>query len=348
MGAGGALNDGGTTRDATRAVVYCLLPRDLAPKLHEPLRRCYRDDPSVSVVVERRRDERRNGERRRTAQADPPAERRKIHNVAGRRVAERRSTVVEIAARKLPRQARAHADRLVFVERLEPSTEEREDADSARLVTRFQAGDRDVFADLYRRYFDRVYAYLRVVFGSQHDAEDAAQHVFVKAFEALERYEQRQRSFGGWLFTIVRHHAVDELRRGSRSEPVDPAELADDENGADALGDTGLDRLSWIVDPELLLFVERLPLAHRQVLFRRVVLDLPSREVARILGRSDDDVRMLQSRALRRLRTRLSDSGRAPSDRRRASMRAPLRQAKVLRARRSALYYGLGRGGRLG
>ncbi|MDX6663702.1 MAG: hypothetical protein QOG09_1804, partial [Solirubrobacterales bacterium] len=44
---------------------------------------------------------------------------------------------------------------LAFVERVSASEEQLEDVDTGRLVTRIQAGDSDLFAELYRRYFDR-------------------------------------------------------------------------------------------------------------------------------------------------------------------------------------------------
>lgn len=147
------------SRTAPRAIVYCIIPADLSAKLHEPLRQHFAEDPSIVVVVETRGRKRRDGLERRTGQGEPPAkERRVIRARAGRRVADRRATAVVVDLPvELPRRARAQADRLVFVERLEPPTDQLEDADSARLVARFQAGDSDAFADLYLRYFDRVY-----------------------------------------------------------------------------------------------------------------------------------------------------------------------------------------------
>jgi RNA polymerase sigma-70 factor (ECF subfamily) len=318
-----------------RAVTYCIVPRELAPKLHEPLRRHFAGDPSVEVVVERRGGDRRSGADRRAANRAPAIDQRRIRSLAGRRAAQRRAPVAAAAPPALPRKLRGLAARLSFVERLEPSGQELEDADTARLVARIQAGERDMFAILYLRYFDRVYNYLRVLLNDPVEAEDAAQQVFVKLLDALPRYERRRQPFRAWLFTVVRNHALDELAKLRRVDVIDPVEIA---RRRDANGDVeDLGALDWISDDDLLLFVERLPLVQRQVLLMRYMLDLSHREIGAILGRSAEDVAALQSRAQRFLRERLTALGRVPTQRSRKLMRRAGKQAMVLRKRRYSL-----------
>jgi RNA polymerase sigma-70 factor (ECF subfamily) len=321
-------------------MIYCVVPRELAPKLHDPLRRHFHDDPGVEVVVERRARDRRMGLDRRAeaGAAEPATERRRIRNLEGRRVGDRRAALVEVQLPALPRKARPHADRLHFVERVAPTVEQDEDADTARLVTRIQAGYNDGFADLYLRYFDRVYGYLLIALRDRHEAEDLTQQVFVKVLEALSTYERRRQPFRAWLFTIVRHVAIAHLNRQRRMTPEDPAELARRRESAAPDGEHDEQVLSWIADRELLLFVERLPASQRQVLVMRFMLDLPPREIAEILGTTSDVVRQHQARAIRSLRTRLAGIGRVPQQAKRAApMRRGIRQAQVLRARRFSL-----------
>jgi RNA polymerase sigma-70 factor (ECF subfamily) len=237
----------------------------------------------------------------------------------------------------LPRRARGYARSVQFLERLEPAGLELEDADTARLVARIQAGDRDGFADLYMRYFDRVYTYMRIALRDVGDAEDATQQVFVNLMGALPRYEQRGRPFRAWLFTIARHHAFRELRKRGRLEPMAPAQLErhQDEAGWD---DGELGAPYWISDRELVLFIERLALAQRQVLVLRYMVGLSPSQIAPLLGRSVADVRLLHHRALVSLRARLNAIGRGPAQ---GQARRPVRrrvgQALVLRERRFAL-----------
>lgn len=329
---------GGEDEGRARAVVYCLVPSDLAGRLHDSLRRHFRDDPSVEVVVDHRVLERRAGEDRREPKAQAPEpDRRRVRSVTGRRGGERRATLVEATGMPaLPRSARRWSDRILFVERLEPSGLSAEDDDTARLVMRIQSGDREAFGLLYLRYFQRVYGYFSVVLRNAHEAEEATQQVFTAVLESLPRYERRAQPFRAWLFTIARRAGLDRLEKSQRLDIVDPAQIAQQIEAEDQTPED-LTALDWLTDRELVLLMDRLPLAQRQVLTLRYMLDLPYGDVATILDRSLDDVRMLHHRARRFLEKRLVALGRGPAVMRRDRARGLGRQATVMRARRWAL-----------
>jgi RNA polymerase sigma-70 factor (ECF subfamily) len=305
-----------TGKDATverprQRVIYCLLPSDLAPSLHDELRRHFHDDPEVEVVVEaRRRERRRRPDRRRSAGGAPGRERRRIRSSTGRRIAERRAPVAPPRRPPplLPPTALGVAERIRFVERLEPSSRDSEDRDGALLVTRVQAGDPDAFAILYSRYYERVYGYLRVMLRDPHEAEDAAQQVFVKVLEALPRYERRDRPFRAWFMTIVRNVAFDYLRKRSRIQPSD-AEAIDARLRSLASSELEPEMLG-IADRDLSPMLEDLSPAQRQVVLLRYVLGLSNGEAGRILGRTPVAIRGLQYRALRALRGQLGEQPR--------------------------------------
>lgn len=324
-----------------RPIVYCLVPAELSAKLHEPLRGHFAENPNVQVVVERRREDRRRMERRDASSGAPAMGERRVRDVEGRRAGERRAPVFPIAEPPpLPRRLRRHADQVVFVQRLEPAAEEAEDRDTARLVARFKDGDREAFSALYIRYYDRVYSYLRVVLRRREEAEDAAQDVFTTAFRKLPETNLHG-NFRAWLWTSARNRAIDILRRQGRIQVEENAtiERRREANAANEAEETPfIPALGWIRDPDLLLFVERLPLAQRQVLVLRYLLDLPVGEAAAILGRTPDDVRALQYRAFEVLRDRLAAVGRAPERKERpAKARGYVKQATVLRKRRFSL-----------
>jgi RNA polymerase sigma-70 factor (ECF subfamily) len=321
-----------------RAVIYCIVPDDLAGELHEPLRRHFVDSP-VEVVVEQRWRDRRTGRDRRDASSPivGAEDRRRIRAGSGRRVADRRATAIQLETPSdLPRKAAEHRERLVFIERLEPSAEQVEDRDTARVVARFQAGDRAAFEALYLRYFDRVYGYLRVMLHDPHEAEDLTQQVFAQVFEALPRYERRSQPFRAWLFRIVRNTGVSRMRQLRRAEPMDVAELSEAREVSSA-EEPAPAALRWITDRELLMFVERLPLAQRQVVLLRFGLGMNSVEIGQVLEMSSDQVRAAQRRALLYLKERLDALGRGVEPGEGVRMRRWRRQAPVLRARRFAL-----------
>lgn len=86
------------------------------------------------------------------------------------------------------------------------------------LVRRGQAGDRAAFARLVERYQDRVYNACYRMCNNDADAQDLTQAAFVKALEALPRFEARS-GFFTWLFRIAVNLAISH-RRARRRTPV--------------------------------------------------------------------------------------------------------------------------------
>jgi RNA polymerase sigma-70 factor (ECF subfamily) len=218
-------------------------------------------------------------------------------------------------------------------------SEQAEDIDSARLVAAAQAGDREAFGMLYARYFDRVYGVLRLLLRNRHDAEEVAQHVFMKAMEDIGGYRPMPgKPFRSWLFTVAYHAGVSRLRERDRYELAETNEI---DRRRDCAYEDEPPAFDWITDSELSLFVERLPLVQRQVLVLRYLLDLSAEDTAKILNRSIGDVRSLQSRAIRFLRNRLTSIRESQAEiapgARETDMRGTVRQSYVLRGRRFIL-----------
>lgn len=333
-----------TGSEAQQAVIYCLIPADLAEKLHEPLRRYFADLPDVEVVVEQRRAERRCGDERRAAQRQRRGkERRRAKGPLGRRIGERRADQVRLelgAAPELPRRLRRYAEVIRFVERLRPSTEEAENREAARIVMRVQAGERGAFGELYVRYFDRLYGYLRVALQDVHEAEDLTQQVFVQALEKIPKFERTEQPVRNWLFAIARNQAISHLRKTGRIDLEEPEQIERlrEQNG-EHYEEPEIPGLDWLTDPDLTLFIERLPHPQRQVLILRYMLDLPHAEIARTMNRSVDDVKTLHYRAVSFLRKRLAAIGRTSSGARQSQSYWPVfTQMEVLRSRRFMLH----------
>ena len=87
-----------------------------------------------------------------------------------------------------------------------------DDAAIERLVGEAQAGDAWAFGCLFDHYHLPVYRYVASRVRRPSDAEDLTQLVFVKALEALPRYESRGIPFGGWLFRLARNAVIDFFR----------------------------------------------------------------------------------------------------------------------------------------
>jgi RNA polymerase sigma-70 factor (ECF subfamily) len=80
------------------------------------------------------------------------------------------------------------------------------------LVRKAQRGDKEAFEELVRRHQNRVFAVARGILKRQEDVEDVSQQVFVKAYFALKKFDQRS-AFTTWLYKITVNECWDLLRK---------------------------------------------------------------------------------------------------------------------------------------
>jgi RNA polymerase sigma-70 factor (ECF subfamily) len=157
----------------------------------------------------------------------------------------------------------------------------------------------EAFAELVRRYQDRVYALAYRFLRNHSDAEDVAQETFLRAFRALGSFETGRR-FAPWLFRIATNLCLDMLRArrpiaSLEDDPVPPASLERVEATVDV-------RERWRA---LQAALETLPEGLRVVFLLRHESDLSYQEIAQVLGIPVNTVRTRLFRARELLRDRL-------------------------------------------
>jgi RNA polymerase sigma factor (sigma-70 family) len=81
-----------------------------------------------------------------------------------------------------------------------------------RLARRIGGGDREAFAEVFRRYHAPLYRYCRSLLRSEEDAHDALQNTMAAAMRALEG-ETREISLRPWLYRIAHNEAISIARR---------------------------------------------------------------------------------------------------------------------------------------
>lgn len=82
----------------------------------------------------------------------------------------------------------------------------------AQWIADARAGDKNAFANLVERYQKPVYSVCYRMLGTPTAAEDAAQEAFIRAYQALDRYDPT-RSFATWLLSIASNYSIDQLRK---------------------------------------------------------------------------------------------------------------------------------------
>jgi RNA polymerase sigma-70 factor (ECF subfamily) len=174
-------------------------------------------------------------------------------------------------------------------------------ADEHELARRVKQGDREAFGELVHRHQQAVFNAAYRVLGNVHDAEDAAQETFVRAFRFFERFDP-DRPLAPWLKRIAVNTCLNRL------EARRPAAALDEEaitSGADPgpEGQTVIRQRDERVRYEL----ARLPPLYRAVVELRHFQDLSYQEIARQLGRPVSSVKSDLFRARKLLAEALRD-----------------------------------------
>jgi RNA polymerase sigma-70 factor (ECF subfamily) len=169
-----------------------------------------------------------------------------------------------------------------------------------RLVTEASGGDPWAFGRLFDEFHDPVYRFIASRVNRPADAEDLTQLVFVKALEALPRYEQRGIPFGGWLFRLARNTIIDHARtRHDHAELDAAADRATDEAGPDEQA-----LLRQDLDAVARALAELTP-DQREAIELRFFAGLSAREAAEAMGKQEGTIRGLQFRAIAAMRRSL-------------------------------------------
>jgi RNA polymerase sigma-70 factor (ECF subfamily) len=169
-----------------------------------------------------------------------------------------------------------------------------------RLVEEAKRGDREAFGRIFDAYAGPVYRFIASRVNRPSDAEDLTQLVFVKALEALPRYESRGIPFGGWLFRLARNAVIDQVRtRKEHLSLLAAATRETDEAGPEARA-TVQDDLDRVAAALAELTDEQ-----REVIELRFFAGLSALETAEAMNRQEGTVRGLQFRAIASLRRSL-------------------------------------------
>jgi RNA polymerase sigma-70 factor, ECF subfamily len=169
-----------------------------------------------------------------------------------------------------------------------------------RLVAEAKAGDAEAFAAIFDAYAEPVHRFIASRVNRPSDAEDLTQLVFVKALEALPRYEARGVPFGGWLFRLARNAIIDQSRtRRDHLSLVAAVTRATEDAGPEAVASLR-DDLTLVARA-----LTELTDDQREVIELRFFAGLSVHETADVMGRQDGTIRGLQFRALAALRRSL-------------------------------------------
>lgn len=153
---------------------------------------------------------------------------------------------------------------------------------------------------LYDCALDEVYGYLRHRCGDATVAEDLTSETFMAATQAVREGKAANLTIG-WLITVARNKLVDHWRRRAREDTALGGVEAGEVTGTQWSEPLDLTRSGEVM--------RQLGSHHRIVLTLRYVDDLPVREVAELVGRTEHATEALLVRAREAFRRAYTDGG---------------------------------------
>jgi len=195
---------------------------------------------------------------------------------------------------------------------------------SDELLDRVRAGDVSALAQYIQARRPQLLGFIERQLGAslrrKVEAEDILQEVSAEAVRALPQLELGDRDPFGWLCQVAQRRIVDAHRRfvaaGKRSADREvPLGGPGDDSQRAGLIDLLVNSMTTpskafsrnAREARLLDALEQLPAEQRDALRMRYVENLPSKQIADKLNKSDVAVRVMLTRSLRRLQTLLDD-----------------------------------------
>ncbi len=160
----------------------------------------------------------------------------------------------------------------------------------------------DAFADKYRQFFPRVFAYVYGRVHNVHITEDLVADVFEKAFLKAGSLRNDE-AFSTWLFTIARNVIISHGRKYGRETIVDPDVMK-------AISPSSISVESEVLMQEELTAVaeslREFPQREQDIISLKFDAELSNSQIALIMDLSEPNVRVILFRTLRKLRQVMS------------------------------------------
>lgn len=168
--------------------------------------------------------------------------------------------------------------------------------DDRELIEQAKANP-DHFEPLYTKYMGRIYTYFWFRVGFQKElAEDCMQETFLRAFKHIADFRERGISYFSYLLTIAHNLLVNYYRQNEHAKTV-PLDEVDE-----AVFDSMIDEHTKRTDSTVLWSaIATLSENERAILTLRYQKDLPIKEIATAVGKSENAVKLIISRAKRKL-----------------------------------------------
>jgi len=188
-----------------------------------------------------------------------------------------------------------------YFSRKRKSDQDKQKLSDQALLTHILKGDKESFGILYQRYLDQVYNYIFFRVNRNHQvSEDLAEEVFLRAFNIVLEEPKGNKNFRALVFKIAHNLVIDQYRMEKHDEDIENVFLVSEKHHNPEFT---FERSQ--LSKTLSNAIKELKPNLQEIIILRYILDLPTEEIADIMGISHNYVRVLQFRALQNLKVSL-------------------------------------------
>ena len=166
------------------------------------------------------------------------------------------------------------------------------------LIERAIRGRASAFGSLYDYYQPKIFRFVLIKVGRREEAEDLTHEVFLSAWKNIEAYKNLGFPFSSWLYKIARNQIADHYRTTKnevRLENIDPEYFV-------APASVQIDLGEKMEMEKVRLAIAKLKPEYQDVIIMRFVEDVPIKETAAALDKSEGAIKLLQHRAIKELK----------------------------------------------
>lgn len=172
--------------------------------------------------------------------------------------------------------------------------------DELTLLARARALDEEALTTIHDTYYGPIFRYILYRVGDHAVAEDLTGEVFVRFLGAIRDRTAPQKTLRGWLYAVASNLTNDHHRRRYRAQHV----TLDEQLPSQQTGPAEQVASAWRWQ-EVQAAVAELSEAQREVIALRFGQDMPVRDVAHVMNKSEGAIKQLQVRALAALAEKL-------------------------------------------
>ncbi len=163
-------------------------------------------------------------------------------------------------------------------------------------------GKTEIVADIFDRYYQRIYNYVRYRVGDPDEADEISSRIFEQVLKRIETYNPQRAPFEVWLFRVAHHAVTDYYRSKKRREWFSLESIAD---MASAVSNPEEAIVQNEEHNSLMNALASLGERERNIIAMKFAAGLKNREIAKLMKMSESNVGVVLYRSMRLLREML-------------------------------------------